>query len=53
MVTTTGVFFDEHGQFIEGYYLVGLLAEGFSREPGARMFMTRADLEYARYRPRP
>ena len=31
-------FFDEHGQFIEGYYLVGLLAEVFlRREPGARI----------------
>jgi phosphomannomutase len=31
-------FFDEHGQFIEGYYLVGLLAEEFlQREPGARI----------------
>jgi phosphomannomutase len=31
-------FFDEHGQFIEGYYLVGLLAEVFlQREPGARI----------------
>jgi phosphomannomutase/phosphomannomutase/phosphoglucomutase len=31
-------FFDEHGQFIEGYYLVGLLAEVFlKREPGARI----------------
>jgi phosphomannomutase len=31
-------FFDEHGQFIEGYYLVGLLAELFLRgEPGARI----------------
>jgi phosphomannomutase len=31
-------FFDEHGQFIEGYYLVGLLAEIFLRgEPGARI----------------
>jgi phosphomannomutase len=31
-------FFDEHGQFIEGYYLVGLLAEHFLRqEPGARI----------------
>jgi phosphomannomutase len=31
-------FFDEHGQFIEGYYLVGLLAETFlRREPGARI----------------
>jgi phosphomannomutase/phosphomannomutase/phosphoglucomutase len=31
-------FFDETGQFIEGYYLVGLLAEVFlRREPGARI----------------
>ncbi len=31
-------FFDESGQFIEGYYLVGLLAEVFlKREPGARI----------------
>jgi phosphomannomutase len=31
-------FFDERGQFIEGYYLVGLLAEVFlEREPGARI----------------
>jgi phosphomannomutase/phosphomannomutase/phosphoglucomutase len=31
-------FFDEHGGFIEGYYLVGLLAEAFlKREPGARI----------------
>lgn len=31
-------FFDEQGQFIEGYYLVGLLAETFlRREPGARI----------------
>ena len=31
-------FFDETGQFIEGYYLVGLLAESFLRqEPGARI----------------
>jgi phosphomannomutase/phosphomannomutase/phosphoglucomutase len=31
-------FFDEGGQFIEGYYLVGLLAETFlGREPGARI----------------
>jgi phosphomannomutase/phosphomannomutase/phosphoglucomutase len=31
-------FFDEHGQFIEGYYLVGLLAETFLRQqPGARI----------------
>ena len=29
-------FFDEHGNFIEGYYLVGLLAEAMlAREPGA------------------
>ena len=31
-------FFDENGQFIEGYYLVGLLAEHFlGQEPGARI----------------
>jgi phosphomannomutase len=31
-------FFDEQGRFIEGYYLVGLLAEVFlKREPGARI----------------
>lgn len=31
-------FFDEHGKFIEGYYLVGLLAEVFlKRFPGARI----------------
>jgi len=31
-------FFDEHGGFIEGYYLVGLLAEMFlKREKGARI----------------
>jgi phosphomannomutase len=31
-------FFDETGQFIEGYYLVGLLAQTFlSQEPGARI----------------
>jgi len=31
-------FFDEQGQFIEGYYLVGLLAEVFlRREAGARI----------------
>ena len=31
-------FFDESGQFIEGYYLVGLLAESFlHQEPGARI----------------
>jgi phosphomannomutase len=31
-------FFDEGGNFIEGYYLVGLLAETFlRREPGARI----------------
>jgi phosphomannomutase len=31
-------FFDERGNFIEGYYLVGLLAEVFlQREPGARI----------------
>ena len=31
-------FFDEQGRFVEGYYLVGLLAELFlAREPGARI----------------
>jgi phosphomannomutase len=31
-------FFDESGNFIEGYYLVGLLAETFlKQEPGARI----------------
>jgi phosphomannomutase len=31
-------FFDDAGRFIEGYYLVGLLAEAFlEREPGARI----------------
>ena len=31
-------FFDEHGGFVEGYYLVGLLAEAFlERYPGARI----------------
>ena len=31
-------FFDEQGTFIEGYYLVGLLAEVFlKKEPGARI----------------
>jgi phosphomannomutase len=31
-------FFDEEGTFIEGYYLVGLLAEVFlKKEPGARI----------------
>ena len=28
-------FFDERGEFIEGYYLVGLLAEAFLRRDGA------------------
>jgi phosphomannomutase len=31
-------FFDEHGDFIEGYYVVGLLAEAFLRQsPGSRI----------------
>ena len=31
-------FFDEHGDFIEGYYLVGLLAEAFLlKTPGAKV----------------
>lgn len=35
--------FDEHGGFIEGYYIVGLLAEAFWRKTlGRRSFMTRA-----------
>ena len=35
--------FDEKGQFIEGYYIVGLLAEAFlEKNPGRRSFMTRA-----------
>jgi phosphomannomutase len=30
--------FDEHGRFIEGYYIVGLLAEAFlAKHPGARI----------------
>ncbi|WP_333494608.1 colanic acid biosynthesis phosphomannomutase CpsG [Kluyvera sp. CHPC 1.251] len=30
--------FDEHGQFIEGYYIVGLLAEAFlEQNPGAKI----------------
>jgi phosphomannomutase len=31
-------FFDESGDFVEGYYVVGLLAEAFlARDPGARI----------------
>jgi phosphomannomutase len=31
-------FFDEHGQFIEGYYIVGLLAQTFlAKSPGERI----------------
>ncbi|HEX5313631.1 MAG TPA: phosphomannomutase [Gammaproteobacteria bacterium] len=31
-------FYDEHGSFVEGYYIVGLLAEAFlRRNPGARV----------------
>ncbi|UTF60754.1 phosphomannomutase CpsG [Gilvimarinus sp. DA14] len=31
-------FFDENGEFIEGYYLVGLLAEAFlTKEPGGKV----------------
>jgi phosphomannomutase/phosphomannomutase/phosphoglucomutase len=31
-------FFDEHGRFVEGYYIVGLLAESFlRRQPGSRI----------------
>jgi len=30
--------FDEHGEFIEGYYIVGLLAEAFlKKQPGAKI----------------
>ncbi len=30
--------FDEKGQFIEGYYIVGLLAEAFlEKNPGAKI----------------
>lgn len=30
--------FDEHGEFIEGYYIVGLLAEAFlAKQPGAKI----------------
>ncbi len=36
-------FFDENGRFIEGYYIVGLLAEAFlSINPARRSFTTRA-----------
>ena len=47
-------FFDEHGQFIEGYYLVGLLAEAFLREEPRRAHRARPapDLEHARHRAR-
>ncbi|MGU0172642.1 hypothetical protein ACVXG8_25745 [Escherichia coli] len=35
--------FDEKGQFIEGSYIVGLLAEAFlEKNPGRKSFMTRA-----------
>jgi phosphomannomutase len=33
-------FFDEHGGFIEGYYLVGLLAEAFCGATAARASCT-------------
>ncbi len=29
--------FDEHGHFIEGYYIVGLLAQAFQKTPGAKI----------------
>ncbi len=32
-------FFDEHGEFIEGYYVVGLLAEAFLRQHGPNRIM--------------
>ncbi len=32
------LFFDERGDFVEGYYLVGLLAErALKRHPGGRI----------------
>ncbi|MCD9457792.1 phosphomannomutase [Marinibactrum halimedae] len=48
-------FFDENGRFIEGYYLVGLLAEAFlAKNPGAKIvhdprltWNTRATVESA------
>ena len=34
--------FDEKGQFIEGYYIVGLLAEAFlEKNPGRKLSTTR------------
>ncbi len=45
-------FFDHDGRFIEGYYLVGLLASGFlEKEPG-RAYRARsaADVEHHRHR---
>lgn len=40
--------FDEKAEFIEGYYIVGLLAEVFLRkQPGAKiMYDPASDLEY-------
>ncbi len=47
-------FFDEHGQFIEGYYIVGLLAQNVPREVARRAHRSRpaAHLEHARHRRR-
>ena len=48
-------FFDEHGGFVEGYYLVGLLAEAFLKKyPGcAHRSRSAPDLEYHRDREAP
>ena len=44
-------FFDEHGEFIEGYYVVGLLAEAFLKQrAGAHRARPAPDLEHRRYR---
>ena len=41
MAILTAVFlFDEKGQFIEGYYIVGLLAEAFLEKIPARRSST-------------
>ena len=42
--------FDEKADFIEGYYIVGLLAEVFlHKEPVRRLCSTAPDLEYGSY----
>ncbi len=47
-------FFDEHGDFIEGYYIVGMLAQSFSKKIARRADRARpaAHLEHARHRRR-